>query len=59
VAKHKIYCKGEGDDFLKPELRWVLRVRVCSWFVSAPKCFNHALTNFFQYKEMFFVVLSI
>jgi hypothetical protein len=21
VAKHKIYCKGEGDDFLKPELR--------------------------------------
>ncbi len=30
---------------LKSELWWVLWVRVCLWFVCAPKCSNHALTN--------------
>ncbi len=24
---------------------WILWVRVCLWFVCAPKCFNYALTN--------------
>ncbi len=24
---------------------WVLWVRVCPWFICAPKCYNYALTN--------------
>jgi len=37
VARHKVYYKGEGGGF--PQ------VRVCSWFVRAPKCSNYTLTN--------------
>jgi hypothetical protein len=29
----------------KSGLWWVLWIRVCSWFVYAPKCSNYALTN--------------
>jgi hypothetical protein len=45
VARHRVYYKGEGGGFPKSELWWILRVRVCPWFVRAPKCSNYALTN--------------
>jgi len=36
-----------GKVVISPKSRpwWVLWVRVCPWFVCAPKCFNYTLTN--------------
>jgi hypothetical protein len=48
VARHRIYYKGEGGGFPKSGPWWILWVRVCSWWICAPKCSNYALTNLFR-----------
>jgi hypothetical protein len=45
VARHKVYYKGEVVASPKSGPWWVLWVRVCPWFVRAPKCSNYALIN--------------
>ncbi len=45
VAKHKIYYKGEVVASPKSKSWWILGIRICSWFIRAPKCSNYALTN--------------
>jgi len=42
MVNHKEYYKGEATKFGP---WWVLRVRVCLWFVHDQKCSNYALTN--------------
>jgi hypothetical protein len=37
MANHRVYYKGEGDGFPQFKLWWVLWVRICPWFILAPK----------------------
>jgi hypothetical protein len=46
VANHIVYYKGKVVVSPKYEPWWVLWIRVCLWFVHAPKCSNYTLTNF-------------
>jgi hypothetical protein len=39
MTNHREYYKGEGGGFPKSDLWWVLWIRVCSWFIHAPKMF--------------------
>ncbi len=41
----KYTIRGKVVAFPKSRPWWVLWVRVCSWFVRAPKCSNYALIN--------------
>ncbi len=46
VAMHKQYYKGEGGDFPKYGLWWILWVCVCHGSSMHQKCSNYALTTF-------------
>jgi hypothetical protein len=41
----KYIIRGKVAASLKFGSWWVLWIRVCSWFVRAPKCSNNTLTN--------------
>jgi hypothetical protein len=45
MAKHKVYHKGKVVASPKFGPWWVLWVRICLWFIRAPKCSSYALTN--------------
>jgi hypothetical protein len=45
VAKTEYTIRGKVVASPKSGPWWVLWVRVCPWFVRAPKCSNYALTN--------------
>ncbi len=53
-GRPKKYYKGEGGGFPKSRSWWVLWVRVCPWFIRAPKVLHYALTNllFGFYKSL-------
>ncbi len=41
----KYTIRGNVVASPKSRLWWILWVRVCPWFIHAPKCSNYALTN--------------
>jgi hypothetical protein len=59
MAKHKVYYKGEGGGF--PQVQAILWIRVCPWFICAPKCSNYTLTNllFGLCKSMWVIELLV
>jgi hypothetical protein len=65
MERWKVYYKGEGDGFPKSRPWWVLWVRICLWFVLAPKvlqlCTNQLVVYFVQIRvsdEVLVILLS-
>jgi hypothetical protein len=40
MERHRVYYKGKVVASPKSKLWWILWVRICPWFVLAPKVFQ-------------------